>query len=171
LLEDDPLDNVLVLDDLSSRLGVPGLRLGYVYSCNRELLRLLEERIPQWNITAPAEFLIELLVKFTKAYSNSIKRTIEDRAELSQALTDVPMVSVVTPSGGNYLLVTLTGSDPSIASDIRRRLLESHRIEVRNVSLQFPDAAPRLLVALRSPKENDCLVSALRAMPVTSGHT
>ena len=49
LLEEAPLDNVAILTSLGKGLGVPGLRLGYLYSSNEELRSGFNEYTPIWG--------------------------------------------------------------------------------------------------------------------------
>ncbi len=165
LLQDEPLDNLLVLVSLSKSLGVPGLRLGYAYSCNRSLIGLIGAEIPIWNLSTPAEFLLELMLKFRPAYEASLERTAGDRKLLREALSALPFVDEVPPSGGNFLLMRLKGTDPQLAGQIREWLLANYNIEVKNVTEKFPDRAPRLRIAVRTKIENDRLVEALRHLP------
>jgi histidinol-phosphate/aromatic aminotransferase/cobyric acid decarboxylase-like protein/choline kinase len=164
LLEAEPLDNVIVLTSLSKCFGTPGLRLGYVYSADRALVEAVGDALPVWNLSAPAEFLLELLVKFSSAYAQSLVRTAEDREAMRSQLAELPIVARAHPSGGNFMLVELNGAAED-APALRRWLLEEHRIEVKNVTQRFPDHAPRLRVAVRLPDENARLIEVLAAVP------
>lgn len=165
LLRDEPLDNVLVLVSLSKTLGIPGLRLGYVYSNRRSLIEAIGSQLPVWNVSAVAEYFLETLLKFGPAYEASLLTTIDDRAAMRAALETVPLVVEVPPSGGNFLLVRLRGTDTTSGARVRSWLLTTHAIEVKDVSGRFGDGAPRLRVAVRRPEENARLVDALGQLP------
>jgi histidinol-phosphate/aromatic aminotransferase/cobyric acid decarboxylase-like protein len=162
LLQNEPLDNVLVLVSLSKSLGAPGRRLGYAYSCNQSLIETIGAELPVWNLSAPAEFLLELLLKFGPAYTTSLELTVNDRESLRDALVELPFVAEVPPSGGNFLLIQLEGADSRLAGQIRDWLLERYNIEIKDVTGRFPDGTPRLRVAVRTKVENALLVGALR---------
>lgn len=166
-LEEQPLDNVVVLASLSKSLGVPGLRLGYVYSCDVATIEALAREIPVWNLSSPAEYLLELMLKFGPAYDASLKRTQLDRTALREALVKMSCVRSVPPSGGNFLLVELDSGDPDFAATLRERLLQDHNIEVKNVTAKFDDNVPRLRVAVRTESENARLLQALSAVTDT----
>ena len=53
---------------------------------------------------------------------------------MRRLLEELPSVRMVHDSGGNFLLVELAGEDPGIASRLRRDLLASSRIEVKDIS-------------------------------------
>jgi len=162
LLERDPLTNVVVLVSLSSTLGVPGLRLGYVYSCDLSLIDAVGRALPHWNLSAPAEFYLELLIKFRPSYARSLIQTMADRDLLRTNLLKVRLIKDIPASGGNFLLVNLTGDDTTLARRLRDWLLEHCCIEVKEVSERFADRTPRLRVAVRSAADNELLVSAIR---------
>jgi histidinol-phosphate/aromatic aminotransferase/cobyric acid decarboxylase-like protein len=160
LLEEAPLDNAVVLVSLSKTLGVPGIRLGYLYSCREDLLAAVGAALPIWNVSSLAEFFVELLLKFRPELAASIERTAVDRKELRGLLLDVVGVAEVHPSGGNFLLVDLAG--PAwLAGAVRERLLTDERIEVKDVTARFDAPVPRLRVAVRGPEDNRRFASAL----------
>jgi len=167
-VEQSPLDNVAVLVSLSKTLGVPGLRLGYVYSCDARFVSELGRRLPIWNLGSVAEFFLELLLKFRPELARSVERTILDREEFRRLLQGVAGVRTVHPSGGNFVLVDLEG--PSrVATEARAALLRDARIDVKDLSGRFADGAPRLRVAVRRSDENvrftEALEAALKSMP------
>lgn len=162
-LEREPLENVVVLMSLSKSLGIPGLRLGYVYSRDPGVIDAIGSELPVWNLSAPAEYMLELLLKFRPAYEGSLERTAQDRESLRRALAGLDVVESVPESGGDFLLVNLVG-EGDVAPRLRRRLLADHAIEVKDVTGKFSDGRPRLRIAVRTPEDNARLVAALTAV-------
>lgn len=162
-LEEEPLPNVVVLASLSKTLGAPGLRLGYLYSCRPEVVDAVGRRLPIWNLSAPAEFFLELLLKSRDELAASIARTVEDRELFRRDLVALDAVAEVYPSGANFLLVRLRG-DGSAASRVRGALLAEASIEVKDVTSRFPDGAPRLRIAVRTPADNGRFIAALACL-------
>jgi histidinol-phosphate/aromatic aminotransferase/cobyric acid decarboxylase-like protein len=153
-LERDPQPNVFVIKSLSKSLGVPGLRLGYVYSCDPAIVRVLDDEIPIWNMAGPAEFFLELMLKYRPDFERSLLTTKADRAMFATRLAGLPSVETVHPSGGNFLLLTLTGGSPSVAGRVRAELLARFSIDVKDVSTRLSPPAPRLRAAVRLPADN-----------------
>ena len=112
LLEAAPLDNVVCSRASARRLGVPGMRLGYVYSSNAAFLRYLSDRVPIWNLNSVAEYMLELILKHRGSLSSSYVATAKDRARLIGALNDVPRIKRVFPSGGNFVMFELDRTAP-----------------------------------------------------------
>jgi histidinol-phosphate/aromatic aminotransferase/cobyric acid decarboxylase-like protein len=162
-LENAPLQNVLIVASLSKTLGVPGLRLGYAYSCDVDLMARISAGIPIWNLSASAEFLLEIALKFKPELAASFERTAADRSALQASLENTPGICEVYPSAGNFLLFRLDHPDPARAAALTDALLARHSIYVKDVSSRFPAPAPFLRVAVRHPEENKRLVEALSA--------
>jgi histidinol-phosphate/aromatic aminotransferase/cobyric acid decarboxylase-like protein/choline kinase len=164
LLEAQPLRNVVVLTSLGKALGVPGLRLGYLYTADEDLLQAFREFMPIWGVNALAEYFLELAIKFRTDLAQSIALTVAERSRLQLALSELSLVRQVDNSGGNFLLVHLKGEDSGIATRVRQELLASSRIEVKDISGKYPDRRPRLRLAIRTRPDNDRLLQALKEL-------
>jgi histidinol-phosphate/aromatic aminotransferase/cobyric acid decarboxylase-like protein len=162
LLEDDPLDNVIVLTDLRARLGVPGLNLGFAYWSDLDAISALGVELPTRNLSSAAEFLLELCIKFEPAYLASLERTKRDRDALGTSLRELEGVADVISNQGNFVLVRLTDRSQPFAERVRVKMLERHRTEVGVIDAGGAGATARLRMILRRDRENDGLVVALR---------
>ncbi len=160
MLERAPLPNVLVLASLSKSLGIPGARLGYAYTCDPALSADIARTLPIWNLNSVAEHVLEIALKHRRSFAESFRATARDRAELAAALARAGAVAAVHPSGGNFLLVTLD-APAERAAEIADRLLQRHRIYVKDASARIGDGRAHLRVAVRLPEENQRFVAAL----------
>jgi len=161
-LRERPLDNVVVLKSLSKCFGVPGLRLGFMYTTDRDLLARCAAEIPIWNMNSMAEFFLEVLLKHRRSLAQSFRQTIADRDEFAAALAALPAVDHVFPSGANFLLTRIAGG-PSAAAALAERLLSDHAIYVKDVSSRFPDGHGYWRIAVRLPEENHRLLTILES--------
>lgn len=166
-LEADPVENVFVIKSLSASLGVPGLRLGYVYTTNPEVICVLDDEIPIGNLSGPAEFYLELMLKYRPDLERSLDQTKADREEFAAILEATPAVARVHPSGGNFLLIDLRARDPILGARVREQMLARFGIDVTDVSTRLLPHAPRLRVAVRLPHENQRFCEALTAVAAT----
>jgi len=164
LLEAAPLPNVIVLTSLGKALGVPGLRLGFIYSHDPRVHDALAASMPIWGVGALAEFFLELVLKFKPDLAASIEATVTERARLIELLGALPYVDRVYSSGANFLLVELRGRDPGSAAAIRAELLATWKIEIKDVSAKFADGLPRLRLAVRTAQDNERLMAALKCV-------
>ena len=161
ILEAEPLSNVAVLTSLSKVLGIPGLRLGYLYSRDTELVEAVGADLPVWNNSSIAEFLTEMLIKYRPAIEQSIAKTREAMSAFATGLMALPTVSNVSTGAGGFVVATFARDSPAVGAELRRRLLEGYGIEVKDVSGRFADGRTRLRLGVRRAKENQRLLSAL----------
>ncbi len=161
MLEKEPIENIIVLKSLSKSLGVPGIRLGYVYCCDNSFNRFVRDSLPIWNLNSFAEFFLEVILKHRNSLKKSIELTIRDRNAFAALLKEVPLVEKVFESGGNFILIRIKG-DSAAASDICKRLLSEYSIYVKDASPKFTDGSGYLRLAVRLPEENVRLVDCLK---------
>jgi histidinol-phosphate/aromatic aminotransferase/cobyric acid decarboxylase-like protein/CTP:molybdopterin cytidylyltransferase MocA len=153
------LENVVVIKSLSKSMGMPGLRLGYVYSRNREFMAFVGDRIPIWNMNSLAEFTLEIVLKHRNILAQSFGDTIRDREVFAAALANLPGVERVFPSQANFLLVRMK---PGVSGGgLCEELLRRHAILIKDISGKFADGRTYLRFAVRLPQENMRLVAAL----------
>lgn len=160
LLEQNPIQNVIVIKSLSKSLGVPGIRLGYIYSCNQEFNLFTKQSIPIWNMNSIAEHFLEIILKHRNTLNQSFQSTILDRSDFAINLATIPFIDKVYKSGANFILVRLK-ENSDFAGRITRRLLSERAIFVKDVSSKFDDGAGYLRLAVRLQGENIELVNQL----------
>jgi histidinol-phosphate/aromatic aminotransferase/cobyric acid decarboxylase-like protein/choline kinase len=157
-LKEHGLDNVLVIKSLSKNLGVPGIRLGYAFSTNKEILNYISARIPIWNSNSIAEFYLEIILKHKNDLLDSYKKTKEDRAIFAENLSQISFVEKVFTSGGNYITIKLKEKPKA---DIPSVLINNYGVLVKDVSGKLNDNNYYLRLAVRLPEENQMLVELL----------
>ena len=154
--------NLVVLKSLSKYLGVPGLRLGYVFTVNRQLGSRILDELPVWNLNSVAEHLLEIILKYRGDLDASIQQTVLDRESFAAKLAALDVVERVYPSGANFLLLAL-----SITADSARRLadelLQEENLYIKDVSSKLDDGRVHWRVAVRTPGANEQLCAALRS--------
>ena len=165
-LKADPVSNVILVKSLSNSFGVPGLQLGYVYCANPEVIRVLDDELPPWNLSGPGESYLELMLTHRIEFERSLADTRSDRAAFAEMLAAVPVVARVHPGGANFLLASLRGNDPTMAASIRTELLAQHNIDVKDVSNRLRPPLPRLRVAVRLPDDNARFCRALDSVTI-----
>ena len=152
-LEQDPLDNVVLLKSLSKCLGVPGLRLGFVYCSDPDLVRFLTEQVPIWNLNAMAEHFLEILLKHKPSLEQSYQQSRTDREAFATLLSALQGVDRIVPSAANFLLLR-AGADADSEPEILRQMLNRHAIHVRGLGRRIGDGRAWFRIAVRSSVEN-----------------
>lgn len=162
LLEKNPLNNVIVIKSFSKCLGVPGLRLGFVYSSDPSFINFFSARIPVWNINSLCEFFLELILKHRSSLERSFEMTRDDRRSLEKELSLLDCVDEVFSGEGNFILMRLKESDA--CKDFCRHMLEKHSIYLKDVSKKFPDSRTYVRIAVRKATDNRVLIDAMKAL-------
>ncbi|SFT33842.1 Histidinol-phosphate/aromatic aminotransferase or cobyric acid decarboxylase [Geodermatophilus amargosae] len=159
-LADGALPNVLVVKSLSKVLGVPGIRLGVLATSDPTTAARIAEETPIWDLSSVAENFLEIILKHRPALEQSFRQTAADREQLTRLLKDSPGVDAVVPSGGDFVLVRLTG-DAVAADTAARRLVERRGVLVKDVSHKMGDGRGWWRIAVRTPRDQDRLAMAL----------
>lgn len=143
-----------VLRSLTKFYAIPGLRLGYLLNSDPQVIASLRERQMPWTINAMAALAGEVILE-DKAYQQATLRWIgAERPRLYQRLKQLPGITL-REGQANYLFLRC-----DIAGlDLQRALLEKH-VLIRSCA-NYPGLDERYFrVAVRSPAENDRLVTA-----------
>ena len=167
LLEADPVENIFVVKSLSNSLGVPGLRLGFVYTSNPEVVRVLDDEIPERNLSGLAEQYLDLMLRYRGQFDRSIEQTKQDREHFAGLLEATPAVRRVHPSGGNFFLLDLRARDPILGLRVKEEMLARYQIELEDVSKRLMPHLPRIRAAVRTPDEHSQFCEALSQVAAT----
>ena len=156
LLEERPLDNVIVIKSLSKLLGVPGVRLGFVYANDADFIAKVMGELPIWNMNSIAEFIYEILLKHRRALDESFALTKRDRKTFATQLRALPLKEV-SEAGGNFVNITL-----QTPVDLNASMLDKG-IFVKEISAKY-NAPPFTMyrLAVRFPEEHLIFLAALK---------
>lgn len=159
-LETDAPSNIVVLKSLGKCLGVPGLRLGYIYTADAAFLSAVRESLPVWNTHSLAEVFLEIILKHRGEIERSFERTRVDRDALAAALKSHPAVARCLPSEGNFILARLAVPADRLAA-LLDALLDRHGLYLKDVSAKLSEPGAWVRVAVRSSEDNARLLAAL----------
>lgn len=154
----DAYPNLVLVRSMSKHCGVPGLRLGYLYTGNQARLHRLRSGLPTWNINTPAEFYLSLLPATDADYHASRLRVIGDVAELSSALRRVEGITAY-PTRANFVCFRVDNG--MSAREVQRRLLVEHQMYVRDCSNKTGMDSYHIRVASQGREKDRALVEAL----------
>ncbi|MBW6492964.1 MAG: histidinol-phosphate transaminase [Burkholderiaceae bacterium] len=152
--------NLAVLRTVS-KLGMAGLRIGYL-SAAAPWLAELEKVRPPYNVgslnEAGAIFALEHLAVF-EAQAAELRA---GRTTLARELAAIPGVEVF-PSRANFLLIRVADG-PATAAGLRKR-----GVLIRDVGKMHPLLGNCLRLTVSYPQENAALLAALRATQRAAG--
>lgn len=117
-----PAPNVVCLRSVGTSLGVPGIRVGYLWG-RAELCAFLDGRRPSFNTSCLAQRAAELWSGQTEFISRRRSRLLADRDRVATLLSDIGLAP--TPSVTGAVLVRVTR-----AAEVAEELLTRHAIAV-----------------------------------------
>lgn len=151
--------NVAVLRAFTKSYAMAGVRLGYLLSSDAVLLEGMAEKTQCWNVSVPAQMAGVAALSCREWLSDSVKAIARERARLTEAF--FAMGLEVIPSEANFLL--LYHERPVILPLLRCG------IQVRDCGKEPGLGEGYFRVAVRSPAENDRLLSAMAAVLAKEG--
>lgn len=146
--------NLLVVRTLS-KLGLAGLRLGFVAGSPRWLSQLDKVRLP-YNVNVLTQRIAARLLLHGKTLEEQARRIVAERGFLFDALTALPGVSALR-SDANFILFRVGNASRVFET------LKARRILVKNLHGSHPMLANCLRVTVGTPDENTAFIDAMKA--------
>lgn len=146
--------NLLVMRTVS-KMGLAGLRLGYVAG-SKELLNEIDKvRLP-YNINVLTQVSTEFALKHKDVLDTQTEQIKKDRASMYQVLSQLDGLKVY-PSQTNFFLFRLLKAS---ADDVFNKLKEQ-KILIKNMSYTAPELENCLRVTVGSPDENEAFLAVI----------
>lgn len=168
LIDEDLLaeyDNVAVVKSVSKSYGVPGLRLGVLFSMDEALVDRMKKDTAIWNINSFAEFYMQIMEKYSRDYEAALERFRETRREMTEELGSIRGLRVI-PSQANYCMAELIGTSGAggmSAGELTRKLLVNHGLLIKDLSGKIPAGRGQYIrLAVRTGEENRKLCRVLK---------
>ena len=159
LLNEDPLENIIVIKSLSKAYGVPGLS-GYVFTKNKEIYDFIIKNIPIWNMNSLAENFLEISLKYKSDLQNSFARAKADREYLVKKLENISFIEKIFESQASF--VTFYVKDRFWSDNLSEYLLDSHNIYLKELSRIENSNGKYFRVALTDVKGIDHFINSLK---------
>jgi len=147
-------DNLVVMRTVS-KLGLAGIRLGYMAASPRWIAEFDKVR-PPYNVSVLDEAAAEFALEHLDVLEAQAARLRADRDALSAALAALPGVTAF-PSRANFVLVRVPDG-PRTAATMRER-----GVLIKDVGRMSPLLADCLRLTVGTPDENAAMLDALRA--------
>jgi threonine-phosphate decarboxylase len=153
--------NLVILKSLSKAYGIPGLRLGYAVSSNREMIATLREAVPIWSINSLAQFFLEEIGNYQQEFVDSCAEVRMATQILYNELRSVPYLYPY-PSQGNFVLCKMLSS--FTATELTEILFKEFKMLINDCSRKKGLDHRFVRIASRTKEENAKLVQALRSL-------
>lgn len=150
------LPNILLLQSLTKRFAVPGLRIGYATGRAELLARLRQLQMP-WSINSLAQEAAFYLMEHEQDYSIPLELLLTERERVAEQLTQTGQVEVY-PSDTHILLACLK---EGTAAHLKEVLATQHGILIRDAS-NFEGLTPsHFRIAVQPPEANNEFLKAM----------
>lgn len=149
--------NVMILQSLSKKYCIPGLRLGYLTASPIIIDRLRDIRQP-WTVNALAIEAGKYLLKNNPQILPDMEEYLAEAQRLRNELQTIEGL-LVMETQTNYMLVNI---DWATSLNLKNWLVEQHGILIRDASNFHSLDSHCFRVAAQTPEENDALVNAIK---------
>lgn len=148
-------ENLVVLRTLSKAHSLAGARCGAVLA-SAEMIRLLNRILAPYALATPVIECVQrsLQPESLQRQASAVRRVLQERERVADALRRCPDVVRVWPSSSNFLLVQFENLEAT-----EGRLL-ANRVLVRELGHE-PVLRGCVRISIGKPRENDILLSAL----------
>lgn len=149
-----PEFNNLVVMRTVSKLGLAGIRLGYM-AADAALLQEFDKVRPPYNINVLTQTAAEFVLEHSAELERQAGALRAARTDLAAALAAIEGVEVF-PSAANFVLIRLANADKVFAGLLQRKVL------VKNAGKMHPSLQNCLRVNVSTPEENTLFLAALK---------
>ena len=151
-------DNLIVMRTVS-KLGLAGIRLGYM-SASNSLLTEFDKVRPPYNVNVLTEITAAFMLEHTDVLDAQASAIRAERESLLSSLSHLAGVEVF-PSAANFILFRITKSGLT-GAEIFDRLL-AQKVLVKNVGKMHSLLDNCLRVTVSTPAENASFLAALKS--------
>ena len=146
--------NLLVMRTVS-KLGLAGLRLGFIAGDKAIIEQLNKIRLP-YNINSLTQMTAEFALKNQALFDQQTQQICRDRAIVLEQLNQLSGITAY-PSSANFILFKTKENQADVIFDS----LKKHNILIKNLSPQGGLLSDCLRVTIGKPRENKAFLDAL----------
>ena len=140
--------NLLVLRTFSKAYGLAGARIGYGIA-HPSIIETINVTKPPYNLNVFSQEMAKWIISNTTYYQDSLKKIIDSRENLYQALKKLPLR--VYPSEANFLWVS---SEYNLD-----KILKAKQIYIRKININQKDY---FRISIGTDEENQILLETLK---------
>lgn len=154
--------NLFILKAVTKFFGMPGLRLGYGVTSNKQIIKNIYEYKEPWTINSFAENLSNYLFKDKEYIKSSKDYYINERKFMLEELRKISRLKVYD-TDTNFVLIKLKDGE---ANSLKLELFEKYNILIRDASNFIGLDKSYIRVAIKSHDDNKVLIESLRKILV-----
>ena len=156
--------SLVVIKSISKSYGIPGVRLGVLATADPAIMKHVERQISIWNINSFAEFVLQIIGKYERAYQAATARIRQERDRFGRELQKVNYLRMI-PSQGNYFTCEVTTGFS--AKQLAEALLTTREILIKDCTGKPGFGKGEYVrIAVRDTTDNDALLAALHQLAI-----
>jgi len=120
LLDNETLEKyprLIIIKSYSKHLGVPGIRLGMLFTSNKDIFSEIQRRLPIWGVNSITERFLEVLPLFHYEIDESLKQISFERNRVAKEMSIFGEVS----GAGNFIMLKTPFSSRLICEQLLDR--------------------------------------------------
>nr|WP_297572559.1 aminotransferase class I/II-fold pyridoxal phosphate-dependent enzyme [uncultured Peptostreptococcus sp.] len=158
-------EDIFVLRAMTKFYGMPGLRMGYLLSKNKDFVGRLYSIKEPWTVNSMAEKItIEVLkreVENSYTFGENTRSAYEkERAYLVRELDKIKVIRVYRTDSA-FILLEMDKALPYTSASIKDCLIRQHSILIRDASNFYGLSDRFIRLAIKDRKSNEILLDAL----------
>lgn len=150
-------NNLVIIKSLTKIFAIPGIRIGYTLTKNKELLEEINKVTSPWNINIFAEKATIAALNEKEYISETVKYIEEERDYLYSKLNSFKTLKVFKPSVNYIMFKSL------VEIDLKEELLKKN-IVIRSCSSYIGLDESYYRIAVRTREENERIINGLNCI-------
>ena len=152
--------NLFIIRAVTKFFGIPGIRLGYGISSNRELLQKMYDEKEPWTINSFANSASDFIFKEEEYIRKSKEYFSKERVCMINEINKIDGIKAFN-SDANFILVRFENRN---VLDVKENLLKRAGLLIRDASNFIGLDSSFARVAIKNHEQNTVLVDALRSV-------
>lgn len=152
--------NLFIIRAVTKFFGIPGIRLGYGISSNRELLQKMYDEKEPWTINSFADSASDFIFKEEEYIRKSKKYFSKERVCMINEINKIDGIKAFN-SDANFILVRFENRN---VLDVKENLLKRAGLLIRDASNFIGLDSSFARVAIKNHEQNIVLVDAIRSV-------
>lgn len=152
--------NLFIIRAVTKFFGIPGIRLGYGISANRELLQKMYDEKEPWTINSFADSASDFIFKEDEYIRKSKEYFSKERVCMINEINKIDGIKAFN-SDANFILVRFENIN---VLDVKENLLKRAGLLIRDASNFIGLDSSFARVAIKNHEQNTVLVDALRSV-------
>lgn len=147
--------NVVVVRAATKFFGMPGIRLGYGVTTNKELFNKIEKLAEPWNINAAAELAGSVIFQDRDYIAKTKKWIEEERCHMGQLLKEINGLFIF-PTAANFYLVQIENRKIYVELVYKKMIQKGYLIRTPNGFIGLDKQFFRVAIKGRQDNINFC---------------